>query len=432
MRKRILKKVLLMVLIFVILFSFFNGYYIKVNAEDGVTPISAGTKVILPDESEVKQYGCATYEQEDISWYPGTGQEKVNKLWEAGGKLTDENNWAYIKTPDGVNRYLVAVTPLFGNAGDYLDIHTKDGKTIPCVMGDAKGNDSGGGVIGWYMYKGQPIGHKYDNGTCCVLEILLKDYNKIPSQDFLNSLNPVEWIQNGGSCLNGGMPVGLNNTYNFGTGGGSENIDGDDESETFLGALNMLFRNLWDLSATSFENSVSGRNDTTVLYDIKNLSAGSGSNSSSNSNASGITDSQVKAIYEEFVKNKGKKYIQDHSNLNYDKCMDYYDCSSWTIHCLAHAGVKKLPDSTAAGLYTFCDKVDVNDRKPGDLIFLQNTYTTGISHVGIYLGKFTVDGETAEWITDTGGNKSGGVKISKYNNGWWNGEHFYAFGRLKN
>ncbi|MEI3391797.1 MAG: NlpC/P60 family protein [Clostridia bacterium] len=432
MRKRILKKVLLMVLIFVILFSFFNGYYIKVNAEDGVTPISAGTKVILPDESEVKQYGCATYEQEDISWYPGTGQEKVNKLWEAGGKLTDENNWAYIKTPDGVNRYLVAVTPLFGNAGDYLDIHTKDGKTIPCVMGDAKGNDSGGGVIGWYMYKGQPIGHKYDNGTCCVLEILLKDYNKIPSQDFLNSLNPVEWIQNGGSCLNGGMPVGLNNTYNFGTGGGSENIDGDDESETFLGALNMLFRNLWDSSATSFENSVSGRNDTTVLYDIKNLSAGSGSNSSSNSNASGITDSQVKAIYEEFVKNKGKKYIQDHSNLNYDKCMDYYDCSSWTIHCLAHAGVKKLPDSTAAGLYTFCDKVDVNDRKPGDLIFLQNTYTTGISHVGIYLGKFTVDGETAEWITDTGGNKSGGVKISKYNNGWWNGEHFYAFGRLKN
>lgn len=432
MRKRILKKVLLMVLIFVILFSFFNGYYIKVNAEDGVTPISAGTKVILPDESEVKQYGCATYEQEDISWYPGTGQEKVNKLWEAGGKLTDENNWAYIKTPDGVNRYLVAVTPLFGNAGDYLDIHTKDGKTIPCVMGDAKGNDSGGGVIGWYMYKGQPIGHKYDNGTCCVLEILLKDYNKIPSQDFLNSLNPVEWIQNGGSCLNGGMPVGLNNTYNFGTGGGSENIDGDDESETFLGALNMLFRNLWDSSATSFENSVSGRNDTTVLYDIKNLSAGSGSNSSSNSNASGITDSQVKAIYEEFVKNKGKKYIQDHSNLNYDKCMDYYDCSSWTIHCLAHAGVKKLPDSTAAGLYTFCDKVDVNDRKPGDLIFLQNTCTTGISHVGIYLGKFTVDGETAEWITDTGGNKSGGVKISKYNNGWWNGEHFYAFGRLKN
>ena len=95
MRKRILKKVLLMVVIFIILFSFFNSCYIKVNAEDGVTPISAGTKVILPDESEVKQYGCATYEAEDVSWYPGTGQEQVNKLWEAGGKLTDENKLKY-------------------------------------------------------------------------------------------------------------------------------------------------------------------------------------------------------------------------------------------------------------------------------------------------------------------------------------------------
>ena len=23
----------------------------------------------------------------------------------------------------------------------------------------------------------------------------------------------------------------------------------------------------------------------------------------------------------------------------YDECMDYYDCSSWVIHCLAHTGI---------------------------------------------------------------------------------------------
>ena len=240
--RRFFKKFLLMICVFIILFSFFNGYNIKVNAEDGITPISAGTKVTLPPESEVKQYGCATYEQEDISWDSSTGQYQVNQLWKAGGSLTDENNWAYIKTPDGVNRYLIAVTPFFGNAGDYLDVHIKNGKTIPCVMGDAKGNDSGDGVIGWYMYKDQPIGHKYDNGTCCVLEILLKDYSKTPSQDYLNSLNPVEWIQNGGSCLNGGLPVGLNNTYDFGQGGNSSGTDGDDEAETFTGALNKIGR----------------------------------------------------------------------------------------------------------------------------------------------------------------------------------------------
>lgn len=269
--RKVFKKVLLMICVFIILFSFFNCYYIKVNAEERITPISAGTKVLLPSESEVKQNGCATYEKEDISWDRTTGQYQVNQLWKAGGSLTDENNWAYIKTPDGVNRYLIAVTPLFGNSGDYLDVHIKDGKTIPCVMGDAKGNDSGGGVIGWYMYKGQPIGHRYENGTCCVLEILLKDYSKTPSQDYLNSLNPVEWIQNGGSCLNGGLPVGLNNTYDFGQGSGGSSTNLDDEAETFEGALNMFFRDIWDSLATSFENSASDRNDTSVLYDIKNL-----------------------------------------------------------------------------------------------------------------------------------------------------------------
>lgn len=55
MVKRILKKVILMMVIFIILFSFFNSCYVKVNAEDGITPISPGTKVILPEENEVKQ-----------------------------------------------------------------------------------------------------------------------------------------------------------------------------------------------------------------------------------------------------------------------------------------------------------------------------------------------------------------------------------------
>lgn len=277
--KKILRKVLLTICIYIILFTSFSSYFIQVQAEDGVTTIEAGTKVVLPDESEVKQYGCATYEQEDISWNSGTNQEKVNELWKKNGGV-DENNWTYIKTADGINRYLIAVTPFFGTVGDYLDVHTKDGKTIPCVMGDAKGNDSGNGVVGWYMYKDKPIGHKYEDGTCCVLEILLKDYNKIPPQEYLNSLVPVEWIQNGGSCLNGAKPIGLNNTYNFGTGGSSGSADGDDEAETFLGALNMFFRNLWDNGSTTFENSVSERNDTTVLYDIKNLSESNNSGTS--------------------------------------------------------------------------------------------------------------------------------------------------------
>ena len=148
-----------------------------------------------------------------------------------------------------------------------------------------------------------------------------------------------------------------------------------------------------------------------------------------------IGDEQLQAIYNEFLANAGKRYFMDHSNLKYDECMDYYDCSSWVIHCLAHTGIKTIANTGASGLYkNHCNPVAVSDRKGGDLIFLKNTYGDfppgEITHVGIYMGELTINGETAEWVIDTGGNPSG-VKIRKYDNGWWNGSHFAAFGRLK-
>lgn len=148
-----------------------------------------------------------------------------------------------------------------------------------------------------------------------------------------------------------------------------------------------------------------------------------------------IDDPNLQAIYNEFLKNMGKPYLMDHSNLSYDTCMETYDCSSFVIHCLAHTGIKTIPNTGASGLYSvYCNPVEVNNRQAGDLIFLKDTYDTGtpggISHVGIYMGTLTIKGETAEWVIDTGENPEG-VKISKYNNGWWNGSNFYGFGRLK-
>jgi len=148
-----------------------------------------------------------------------------------------------------------------------------------------------------------------------------------------------------------------------------------------------------------------------------------------------IDNEQIQAIYDEFLRNVGKPYKMDHSNLTYDKCMDYYDCSSLVLHILGHTGIAKFPNTDAVGLYfEHCNPVPVNNRQAGDLIFLKDTYTTstpgGISHVGIYMGELTINGKTSEWVIDTGGNPEG-VKITEYNNGWWNGSHFYAFGRLK-
>lgn len=148
-----------------------------------------------------------------------------------------------------------------------------------------------------------------------------------------------------------------------------------------------------------------------------------------------IRDEQLQAIYDEFLKNVGTRYLMDHSNLKYDECMDYYDCSSWVIHVLGHTGIKIIPNTGAQGIYKYhCYPIDVNDRQAGDMIFLKDTYDTGepgsISHIGIYMGELTINGETAEWVIDTGGNPSG-VRIRKYKNGWWNGSNFYGFARLK-
>lgn len=148
-----------------------------------------------------------------------------------------------------------------------------------------------------------------------------------------------------------------------------------------------------------------------------------------------IDDEQIQAMYDEFLKNAGTRYLMDHSNLSYDECMDYYDCSSWVIHVLGHVGIMRIPNTGAGGLYKYyCNPVSVSDRKAGDLIFLKDTYGDfepgTITHVGIYMGQLTINGETAEWVIDTGGNPSG-VRIRKYTNGWWNGTNFYGFGRLK-
>lgn len=62
-----------------------------------------------------------------------------------------------------------------------------------------------------------------------------------------------------------------------------------------------------------------------------------------------IEDEKLQAIYNEFLKNIGKPYLMDHSNLSHDTCMEYYDCSSWTIHCLAHAGIKTIPNTRSTG-----------------------------------------------------------------------------------
>ncbi|MCM3729974.1 LysM peptidoglycan-binding domain-containing protein [Neobacillus cucumis] len=93
-----------------------------------------------------------------------------------------------------------------------------------------------------------------------------------------------------------------------------------------------------------------------------------------------------------------------------------FDCSGF-IYYVANKAGKSLPRTTAAGYYD--RSYYVNTPKAGDLVFFENTYKQGISHVGIYLGD-------NQFIQADG---THGIMISNLNNSYYKA-HFTAFKRL--
>lgn len=63
---------------------------------------------------------------------------------------------------------------------------------------------------------------------------------------------------------------------------------------------------------------------------------------------------------------------------------DGFDCSGLVFYALSQMGYPA--PRTAAGQYSMGRSVDRSDLAAGDLVFFENTYTSGISHVGIYAG----------------------------------------------
>ena len=60
-----------------------------------------------------------------------------------------------------------------------------------------------------------------------------------------------------------------------------------------------------------------------------------------------------------------------------------WDCSGFVMYVFAQFGIS-LPHG-ASDQYASCTPVSDAERQPGDLVFF-STYTSGISHVGIYIG----------------------------------------------
>ncbi|QQP81393.1 SH3 domain-containing protein [Bacillus sp. TK-2] len=84
-----------------------------------------------------------------------------------------------------------------------------------------------------------------------------------------------------------------------------------------------------------------------------------------------------------------------------------FDCSGFIHYVLNQTGHKGARQ-TVAGYWS--SKTKTNNPQPGDLVYFQNTYKPGPSHMGVYLGNGQfISAETTET----------GVRISSVSNSYW-------------
>ena len=92
-----------------------------------------------------------------------------------------------------------------------------------------------------------------------------------------------------------------------------------------------------------------------------------------------------------------------------------FDCSGFIYYVFNQAG-QQLPRTSAEGYYS--RSYYVSSPQPGDLLFFENTYKTGVSHLGIYIGD-------NQFIHAD----SSGVRITDVNNSYYK-SHFDGYKRL--
>ena len=97
---------------------------------------------------------------------------------------------------------------------------------------------------------------------------------------------------------------------------------------------------------------------------------------------------------------------------------DGFDCSGFVYYVYNNSGYASMPRYTAQDLFHHCEVVTADEIKPGDLVFLTGTGSSGntVTHVCIFVGNNMVV------------NCGDPVKYCNITTGWWK-RHFYAYGR---
>lgn len=147
-----------------------------------------------------------------------------------------------------------------------------------------------------------------------------------------------------------------------------------------------------------------------VIYPGQKLtvkgSANTGSGSSNQTSGSGYNVNKLINVAKSFI---GVPYVWGGSSPS------GFDCSGFIYYVYNQAG-KKIPRTNAKGYYN--RSYYVSKPQVGDLVFFKNTYTKGISHLGIYIGN-------NQFINAN----NNGVEITSLNNSYWK-RHFDSFKRF--
>ena len=93
-----------------------------------------------------------------------------------------------------------------------------------------------------------------------------------------------------------------------------------------------------------------------------------------------------------------------------------FDCSGFAWYVYKEAGLP-IPRAPLGGQVNAGPRVSRDQLLPGDLVFFQNTYTVGLSHVGIYLGGGRFINAESESV---------GVQIRSLNDPFWSARFYGA------
>lgn len=155
----------------------------------------------------------------------------------------------------------------------------------------------------------------------------------------------------------------------------------------FNGKIGYVRSDYLDLTETPYENKSSsksplffrGGKSTGTEPSAEALNGGSSSNTGSSNTGSESTGS----VTGNQIVSKAKQYL----GVPYKwggTTPSGFDCSGFVYYVLRSLGINA--SRTLVTMYSQGTKVAKSDLQPGDIVFFQNTYKSGISHVGIYVG----------------------------------------------